>query len=65
MNCNFGLQCRRIFGERTIGTSRNFGFSKGEKEISTKGVVDRQEEAALPAHLTKGNMAAQQTIASL
>ena len=49
------MQCRRIFGERTLSTSSRNVWSLswilkvkegwGEIDISTKGVVDRREEA--------------------
>ena len=48
------LQCRRIFGQRTLSTSLRNVWSLswilkaeegwGEIKISTKGVVDRREE---------------------
>ena len=41
------LQCRRIFGKRTLSTSsRKLKAEEGwgEIDISTKGVVDRREE---------------------
>ena len=62
------LQCKRIFGKRTLSTSRNLKAKEGwgEIDISTKGVERWVLPTPLPAHFYQNRMMmARQTIVSL